>query len=152
VGKRRAKAMVFLAPEYVQKRSMSSLFCGCAQNNFRLGKSFCASAKSTFDAKSGVRRLYAQRCDLSSLFAGLRAIYFDWAGLVTGTIIVYNWRRPRKSVANLGKSWQILEDSSKIKLDRKTPRAAPGNNFAMFYEQLRKIHLTGEPWACIIVA
>jgi hypothetical protein len=75
---------------------------------FLIWASLSAPVQSRFSTlKWAGRRLYAQCCDLSSLFAGLRAIYFDWAGLATGTIIVYNWRRPRKSVANLGKFWKI---------------------------------------------
>jgi hypothetical protein len=53
------------------------------------------------------RRLYAQCYDLSSLFAGLRAIYFDWAGLATGRIIWYNLRKPRRGAVNLRKFWKI---------------------------------------------
>ena len=53
------------------------------------------------------RRLYTQRYAMSSLFAGLRAIYFDWAGLATGTIIVYNLRKPRRGAVNLRKFWKI---------------------------------------------
>ena len=69
------------APEYVQKRPMSSLFCGCGQNFFNLGKS-SAPVQSRHSTQKWALRQYECKSDKCQVFfAGLHKIFLNCISL-----------------------------------------------------------------------
>ena len=78
--------------------------------------SLCASAKAMCKTDQAPRHFTRKACACQVLFADMRKIILIKEGLGAGSIIWYNFG-------------QFV----KIKLDTKTPRAAPRNSFTLFY-------------------
>ena len=113
--------LVLLAPEYVQKRQMSSLFCGCGPNFLQFNKSFCASARPMCKTDKVPAPLYPQRGRVSSLFCTYGA----------------NFSKSGKSPQRGSKLTKIWANVRKV-LDIPTPRAAPRNSLAFFSRMAAK--------------
>ena len=121
--------LVLLAPEYVQKRRLSSLFCGCAPNFLQFNKSSCASARPMCKTDKVPAPLYPQRGRVSSLFCTYAA----------------NFRKLEKSPQRGSKSTKIWANVRKV-LDIPTPRAAPRNSLTFFSRMAAKSFDNGCLW------
>lgn len=84
---------------------------------FTIKQVFCASAKAMYKSDQAPRHFTRNACPCQVLFADMCKIILIKEGLGAGLQIYENYGKLQK-----------------IKLDTKTPRAAPGNWLALFYE------------------
>ena len=122
------RTLVGLAPEYVQKRRKSSLFCGYAPNFFQSSKSAPVVVRRRFK-KPAPRHYTRNGVACQVFFARMLQIFPNQGSL-------------RNGVVNLRKFGQ---NPRKV-LDIPTPRAAPRNSLTFFSRMAAKSFDNGCLW------